>query len=122
MRLLADVHISPRTVRFLNELGHDAIRSDSILPAAAPDEEIVDKASELGRAILTQDLDFSNIIALSARSGPSVVSLRLSDSRVENVNRALLFRLPSLEDEIESGVIATIEDHRVRIRKLPVQR
>ena len=122
MRLLADVHISPRTVRFLNELGHDAIRSDSILPAAAPDEEIVDKASELGRTILTQDLDFSNIIALSARSGPSVVSLRLSDSRVENVNRALLFRLPSLEDEIESGVIATIEDHRVRIRKLPVQR
>lgn len=122
MRLLADVHMSPRTVRFLNELGHDAIRSDSILPATAPDEEIVDKASELGRTILTQDLDFSNIIALSGRSGPSVVSLRLSDSRVENVNRALLFRLPPLEDEIESGVIATIEDRRVRIRKLPVQR
>ena len=39
MKLLADVHISPRTVRFLRDLGHDVVRSDEVLPANAADEE-----------------------------------------------------------------------------------
>ena len=41
MRLLADLHISPRTVQFLRQLGHDVIRVNEILPATAPDPAIV---------------------------------------------------------------------------------
>ena len=49
MRLLADVHISPRTVQFLNRIGHDVIPVQSVLPADAEDETIVLEAIELGR-------------------------------------------------------------------------
>jgi predicted nuclease of predicted toxin-antitoxin system len=98
MRLLADVHISHTTVQYLNRLGHDAIRATSVLPAAAPDDDIVAKAIELGRAVLTQDLDFSDIVALSGKAEPSLITLRLSDSRVENVNRVLGSVLPTLEE------------------------
>jgi len=35
MRLLADLHISPRTVQFLQRLGHEVIRVNEILPATA---------------------------------------------------------------------------------------
>ena len=120
MRLLADVHISPRTVRFLNDLGHDVIRSDSVMPATASDEEIVDRALKDQRAVLTQDLDFSDIVALSGRSAPSLISLRLSDSRVENVNRVLESALSLLEDQVAEGVIATVEENPVRTRPLPL--
>ncbi len=41
MRLLADMHISPRTVEFLRSLGHDVVRVNAILPATASDETIV---------------------------------------------------------------------------------
>ena len=32
MRLLADVHISPRTIQLLNRIGHDVISVQSVLP------------------------------------------------------------------------------------------
>ena len=97
MRLLGDVHMSPRTVQLLNEIGLDVIPVQSILPADARDENIVLKAVELDRAILTQDLGFSNILVSVGATRPSLVTLRLSDSRVNNVNVRLREVLPSLE-------------------------
>ena len=68
MRLLADVHISPRTVAFLRSLGHDAVRVGDAIPATASDVEIVEAAVRDERTILTQDLDFSAIVALREAS------------------------------------------------------
>lgn len=120
MRLIADIHISPRTVRLLNSIGHDVIPVQSVLPPDAPDPEIVRMASRLGRVVLTQDLGFSGILAKAGLAKPSLVSLRLSDPRVANVNRRLLQVLATLEDDVADGIIATVENDRVRIRRLPV--
>lgn len=120
MRLLADLNIAPRTVDFLRSLGHDVIRVDALLPITASDAEIVDAALRERRTILTQDLDFSALVALSGRSAPSVVSLRLSSSRIERVGERLRHVLPSLEAEIGSGAIVSIEDDSVRTRSLPI--
>ena len=53
MRLLADMHISPRTVEFLRRLGHDVVRVNEILPPQTPDEMIVSRADEDDRIVLT---------------------------------------------------------------------
>lgn len=82
MRLLADLHISPTTVQFLRELGHDIIRVTDALPPTASDQIILAKAAEVGRTVLTQDLDFSHLIALSGSTTPSLITLRLSSARV----------------------------------------
>jgi predicted nuclease of predicted toxin-antitoxin system len=120
MRLLADMHISPRTVAFLRALGHDVVRVSDILPLQAPDEAIVSHADENGRVVLTQDLDFSAIIALSGQQSPSLVSLRLASARVEYVNTVLAKVLPEVEEQLLAGAIVTVEDQRVRVRQLPV--
>lgn len=86
MRILADVHIAPRTVAFLCSLGHDVVRVGDVTPADATDESIVQTAAAQDRAVLTQDLDFSAIVALSGRRTPSIISLRLASSRIEHVN------------------------------------
>ena len=79
-------------------------------------------AARNDRVVLTQDLDFSDIIALSGATRPSLITLRLSDSRVENVNRVLESVLPHrLEDCIEAGIVVTVEDDRFRIRQLPIR-
>ena len=65
MRLLADLHIAPRTVEFLRTLGHDVCRVTDLLPANASDESIVERAAQERRTILTQDLPFSLIVALA---------------------------------------------------------
>jgi predicted nuclease of predicted toxin-antitoxin system len=121
MRILADVHISPRTVESLRSLGHDVERVGERIPATAADAEIVAAAIRDDRIILTQDLDFSAIVALSGRAAPSVVSLRLTSSRIENVNERLALLLPQLEADLLSGAIVTVEDARIRTRRLPVE-
>jgi len=71
VRLLEDLHIAPRTVEHLRRLGHDVVRVSDVLPTTASDESIVARAIEEGRVIVTQDLDFSAIIALSGGRVPS---------------------------------------------------
>lgn len=66
MKLLADIHISPDTVRFLRDAGHDAVRVNEVLPPTSSDRGIVAYARAEGRIVLTQDLDFSAIVALSS--------------------------------------------------------
>ncbi len=120
MRLLADLHIAPRTVEFLRTLGHDVCRVTDLLPANASGQAIVERAAQEHRIILTQDLDFSSIIALSGRPGPSLLSLRLTSSKVELVNSVLQRILPILESDLEHGSIVTVEDQRIRLRRLPL--
>jgi predicted nuclease of predicted toxin-antitoxin system len=120
MRLLADMHISRRTVAFLRSLGHDVVQVSEVLEPTATDESVVAAAAREQRSILTQDLDFSALVALSGERAPSVISLRLSSSRIERVNAVLEEVLPGLEHEVLDGVLVTVEDGRVRRRMLPI--
>ncbi len=120
LRLIADVHISPLTVVSLKSQGYDIIRTTDLLPATAADAEILEFAREEARIILTQDLDFSMLVALNNYDQPSLITLRLSSAKPHFVSQRLLEVLPSLEQELIKGVAVTIDDKSVRIRKLPM--
>lgn len=120
MRLLADMHISPRTVQVLRQAGHDVVRVDEILPSTAADEVILARAREDGRGVLTQDLDFTNLVALGNHRTPSVITLRLRSSRVEHVNEILSRTLSGLEHAVNAGAVITIDEDRIRQRALPL--
>ena len=120
MRLLADMHISPRTVLHLRRGGHEVVRVDEVLSPTASDEEILAFAAADNRVVLTQDLDFSRLVAASARTSPSVISLRLASSRLEHVHAVLGRALPTLEQAVVDGALVTVEDARIRRRSLPV--
>lgn len=122
MRLLADLHIAPRTAAFLRSLGHDVVRVNEILPPTASDEQIIATAIHEGRAVLTQDLDFTDLVALSGQTVPSVITLRLSSSRIEHVNDVLEKLLPTLEEDVVRGVLVSVQEAKVRRRALPVAR
>ena len=106
--------------QFLRSLGYDVLRVTDLLPATASDETIVERAAQDQRIILTQDLDMTAIIALSRRQYPSLVTLRLSSVRIEFVNTILQRTLPVLEQDLLQGALVTIEDSRVRLRRLPL--
>ncbi|MBW4558978.1 MAG: DUF5615 family PIN-like protein [Trichormus sp. ATA11-4-KO1] len=120
LRFLADVHISPLTVIALQQQGYDILRTTDLLPATATDTEILDLARVEGRVIVTQDLDFSMLVALGKYEQPSLITLRLSSANPNVVTQRLLEVLPQLELELRTGAALTIEDNSVRIRKLPI--
>lgn len=121
MRLLADLHISPRTVQHLRQLGYDVVRVPELLPATSTDAAVVQCARREGRSILTQDLDYSALIALAGETQPSLISLRLRTSRIEHVNEVLEKLLPSLNADLQAGTIITVSEHRIRRRRLPLR-
>ena len=122
MLFLADAGISPKTVDFLKELGHDSVHVLAIGLERSSDSEIVRHAVSDARVVLTFDLDFGDILALGILDKPSVVLFRLTDERTDAVNQRLVRVLTERYEERESGALILVEDARYRVRKLPIGR
>ena len=84
IRLLADVHISPKTVADLQKQGYEIMRSSEVLPANAPDINILEFARTENWVVLTQDLDFLMLTVKNCSTvtiGQAKLSTRQSKSR-----------------------------------------
>ena len=121
IRLLADMNISPKTVKILRERGWDIVRVSQFLPENASDQDILSFARREGRVVVTQDLDFSALLALGGHKDPSLITLRLTVSDPETVARRLLEILPRFEPVLREGCVIVVEDTTVRARKLPIE-
>ena len=122
MRFLANAGISPLTVQFLSELGHDAVHVRTLGLERASDAELVDRAREDSSVLITFDLDFGDILALGVLDKPSVIIFRLADQRAQAVNQRLATVVAAQLAELESGALILVEDTRYRVRKLPIGR
>ena len=85
------------------------------------DDEIVEKAREEGRVILTHDLDFGRIVAVSRASVPSVITFRLDDMRPVQVNRYLTEVLAQFARQLEAGALVSVNERGIRARSLPIK-
>jgi predicted nuclease of predicted toxin-antitoxin system len=90
LRFLADMGVSLAVVRWLRSEGHDAthLREESLERLGDPD--IFNKAIAEDRVILTFDLDFGEIAALSKGTSAKVIVFRLRNTRAANVIAGLL--------------------------------
>lgn len=62
IKFIADIHISPVTIEDLQRNRYDIQRVTEFLPPNAVDEEIINLSIQQDAIIITQDLDFSNLI------------------------------------------------------------
>ena len=120
LKFIADIHISPLTVKALQNKEYDIVRISDKLPATASDNEIIQLAHKEQAVIITQDLDFSAIIAQGGLNGPSVISLRVDNAKPDRVSRLLTSVLPLIETELAEGSIISIDEKEYRVRKLPI--
>lgn len=86
------------------------------------DDDIIEKARAEGRVILTHDLDFGRIIAVSRVSVPSVITFRLNDMRPIQVNRYLAEVLAHFAERLEAGALVSVNERGIRVRSLPIKR
>lgn len=122
MRFLADMGVSPATVAFLRENGHDAIHLADEGLHRLPDPQILEKARAERRILLTHDLDFSDLVAVSGVRLPSVILFRLRAMRPKHVNHYLQETIAHQADALAQGAIVSITESQVRIRELPLRR
>ena len=121
MNFLADMGISPSIINQLVTDGHNAIHIASEGMARASDHLILEKARKENRILLTHDLDFTDIMAASKDSLPSIILFRLNNMRPENVYYFLSKIIISHEELLKQGIIVSVNEARIRVRQLPVE-
>jgi predicted nuclease of predicted toxin-antitoxin system len=119
MRFVIDINLSPDWVDYLGECGHDAIHWSSIGRVDASDDEILHWARDKDQIVLTSDLDFAALLALSAASTPSVIQLRTESTLSGRVRPLALDAIERTQADLRSGALLTIEAARLRLRILP---
>jgi predicted nuclease of predicted toxin-antitoxin system len=122
MRLLIDMNLTPRWVHFLRNAEHEAVHWSSVGSNSAKDSEICDYARECGYVLLTNDLDFPQILAHTRQAAPSVLLLRGEPLVPEARGSALLGALQDCEAELNQGAIVTLDwSDKPRARVLPLR-
>lgn len=86
------------------------------------DSHILDKARYEKRVVLTNDLDFSELLSVSGEKLPSVVIFRLRNMRPERVNHYLKQIVVGYRDALEKGCVISVTENQIRIRLLPLRR
>ena len=118
MKFLGDIPISRRTLQYLQNQGHDAVAAGERLAPTASDAEIIRLAASEERVILCFDLGFAELVALSGEKLPSLITFRTTRQQPDFINSRLDDVLPEIMEDLERGALATVEDHRVRVRPL----
>ncbi len=122
MKFLVDANMAPRFASLLVQAGHDAVAVRDLGLAHASDDEILDRAIEEKRTIISHDTDFGTLLAFRKVGQPSFVLIRSSDSMTPDQQAALVLEnLALIEDDLEGGAVAVFARDRLRIRRLPLR-
>src|SRR5689334_13349894 len=108
MRFLADMGIGMRTVEWLRQNGHDVVHLREQGLQRLPDDAVMAKARAETCIVLTMDLDFGYLLAVSGARAPSTVIFRLDDERPPAVNERLDATLAQCATDLEDGAIVSV--------------
>lgn len=70
--------------------------------------------------MLTNDLDFGTILAVTHREKPSVVQIRSDNLSSDVIGPQIVTALRQLEEQLQEGALVIVEPLRTRVRLLPL--
>jgi len=70
--------------------------------------------------VLTQDLDFSQLLFATQQTGPSVVILRIADEFDAAMRQHVCEMIRIAAEDLRKGALLTLSGSRARLRKLPI--
>lgn len=121
LEFLANMNISPLTVEQLRKLQWNIIRVPEVMDRKSKDTEVLAYAREHNRILITQDLDFSMLLAVSGHNKPSVINLRLENATPDFVTARIIEVVSEMSKELEEGIVINIDEISARYRNLPIR-
>jgi predicted nuclease of predicted toxin-antitoxin system len=76
VKFLVDMPVSPNVAGWLADNGHDAVHASNVGLHKAKDSEILEEARTQERIIVTADLDFPQLLALSRAKDPGIILIQ----------------------------------------------
>ena len=115
MKFLLDVCAASRSMQsMLSEGGHDVLSALEQSPTAT-DEELLVRATEEKRIILTEDKDFGELVFVRRLPHPCIV--RLVEMPVAEKVAAIRDLIENHQDAMETKTLIVVTRSRVRIRR-----
>jgi|SRR5579875_670946 len=122
MKILVDMNLSPEWTALFAAHGREAVHWSTIGDPRAADRSVMDWARANGYTVFTHDLDFGSLLAATQANGPSVIQIRSQDVLPDRLGGIVLRILRQYENEIESGVLISVDEAGARVRLLPFSR
>jgi len=120
IKILIDMNLSPDWVPLLQNAGWQATHWSKVGDPKATDRTIMDWAEANGYIVFTHDLEFGTILALTHKSGPSVLQVRGQNVLPDHMGNLIIAALGQHESDLEAGALAVVEEGRNRVRILPI--
>jgi predicted nuclease of predicted toxin-antitoxin system len=117
----ANMNISPITVAALREMGWDIERVSDVMHAGTKDIDVLHYAREKNRVIITQDLDYSMLLAVGGFSRPGLINVRVENAKPDFVASRIIDAVGAIENELKEGAVVTVDETSVRYRSLPLK-
>ena len=120
MRFLLDMNLSPQWAAILEEAGIEAFHWVDTGNYCAPDIEIFNYARDNDYIIVSCDIDFTTLLALTRAEKPGVILIRAKNILPSFFAEKLISAIKNNSDVINSGAILVVDDEKQRIRILPL--
>ena len=117
MLFKVDENLHEDVAEFLRQHGHDAVTVFDQNLQGHSDVEVAEVCRLEGRAILTQDLDFGNILAFPPQDYAGIVVLRLGDQSRPAVLAVVGRLLPLFNAGDFAGCLWTVDELNIRVRR-----
>ena len=121
MKVLLDMPVSRSLLRVLEDHGHEGVHAHEIGLGRVSDRELLAVAGREKRVVVTADLDFPRLLALSSAQGPGLILFRggsYSDAEMRELLERVLAQVPP---EVLETSICVVDRKRIRYTRLPLQ-
>ncbi len=122
MRFLLDMPVSLSLLDVLEAHGHEGIHAHQIGHDRSPDTVLLELARREKRVIITADLDFPRLLALSLAEGPGLILFRGGNYSESEMRELLLRVLQDVPLERLSTSVSVVDRKHVRVTALPLDR
>lgn len=122
MKFLLDMPVSPTLLDVLQQYGHEGVHAYQIGKSRASDQELLHIARREHRIIITADLDFPRLLALSSAKGPALILFRGGNYSDDEMRKLLERVFKNVDSEVLKCSICVVDKKRIRITQLPIHR
>ena len=119
-RLLLDQNLPVDAAGKLRAAGFDVVHTRDRGWQRASDEDLLGFAREEARVIVTQDLDFSRLIAQGGLRLPSAILLRERGLLPDEVFQRVRDVCHRHGEQLNAGCLITVDRSSLRLRTLPI--
>ena len=117
MRFKTDEHLPVEIKELLTQHQHDAVTVPDEDMAGAVDPDVAHICQKEARALVTLDLDFSDIRAYPPEEYQGIIVFRPALQCITTLVRLTARMIPLVDQEPLIGHLWIVEDHQVRIRE-----